>query len=481
MREYSSFDRKRDPVFGILKRAAARVGRVLGMGSEQRSSQGYHPSDSRLGDLFGKRGNTAAGVAVDEASAVKIAAVYACVSVVSRTLASLPFNLYRQLSPRGREIDSGSDLHHLLHKEPNPEMSSFNFRQAMGWHLVLRHVAYAEIQRNGAGDVVALWPLPPKYVTPRRDRDGNLYYGVSVPGVSAVQALPAYRVLHLKGNTEDGIAAMRPVEVNSESLGLASAVHENAARYFGNGSRPGGLLLHPSTLSKEAKKRLKESWEEAQGGLKNAHRVAVLEDGLKWEAMNLSPEESQLVQSRVNSIEEVARIFNVPLHMIGHLANASFATVEQQNIGYAVHTVLPWCVCIEQDYDRQVLAVKQRRTHFVKHVLDGLLRGDTAARYSAYAIGRNWGWLSIDDVREKEDMNPLPDGRGGDYVQPMNMQAIPAGGLAKLMLETMRPKEPLALPEAKAAEAQNGDQPAEAKPAEAAPDGAVADETTAPA
>jgi len=402
--------------------------RELGRAIAGRFSRRAHPRDPALIQWFGGGTASASGAVVTEDTAMNHTAVYACVRILAETVASLPLSVYQRKEPRGKELARRHPLHRVLHDEPNPWMSAFTFRETMMGHLVLRGNAYAEKVFDGSGQVVELWPLPPDRVRPVV-ADDELYYDVQSDGQ---KRLPAQRVLHLKAFGGDGLTGYSPIRMAREAIGLAMACEESGARLFGNGSRPGGILTHPGQLGDKARANLKSGWEAAQGGLSNMHRLAILEEGMKWEQTGIAPEDAQYLETRRFQLAEIARWFRVPLHLLQDLEHASYATVEQQGIDFTVHSIRPWCVRLEQEYARQLFLPRDRSDYFAEHKIDGLLRGETAARYSAYAVGRQWGWLSIDDVRDLENMNPLPEDRGGDYMQPMNMIAIPPGGLAAL-------------------------------------------------
>lgn len=360
---------------------------------------------------------TRSGAEVTADTALTSTGVYACVRIIAETIASLPLAVYRHKDERSREIDRKHPLHILLHRKPNPRMTAFTFRETMAAHLVLRGNAYAKITRNGGGDPVALWPLHPDYVTPVVNGE-NVNYRVREAGGDKVY--PASQILHLRGLGSDGVQGYSVVTMAREAIGLAMSCESSGAMLFGNGATPGGILVSPNKLSPERKSAIKSSWENAYGG-RNRHRVAVLDGGeLSWQQVGMPPEDAQFLETRTFQLAELARWFNIPLHKLQVLENASYATVEQQNIDFVVHCVRPWCERLEQDLCLQLLSERDQETHFVKHKIDGLLRGDLASRYNAYATARQWGWMSVNDILELEDRNPI--GPEGDvYLQPLNM------------------------------------------------------------
>lgn len=364
---------------------------------------------------------TATGRSVSASTAMKASAVFACVRVRAETVASLPWVVYRRLSGGGKERDPSHPLYELLHDQPNPEQTAIEFRENLIGHLDLWGNAYAEIDWDARGRVRALYPLRPDRVT-EEERDGQVYYVVTLPDGER-KGLPAWRVWHTRG-----FMSLSIIGQAREAIGLALAGEEYGARFFGNDSRPGGVLKSPKVLTKEAAKNLKESWEAAHSGLENRHRVAVLEEGVEWQQIGIAPEDAQYLELRQFQVVDIARFFRVPPHKIASLERATFSNIEHQSIEFVVDCIRPICVRLEQSARRCLLTTEERPTWIAEHVIDGLLRGDTASRYQAYAIGRQWGWLSADDIRELENQNPLPDGQGQSYLVPMNMTLADQAG-----------------------------------------------------
>lgn len=373
---------------------------------------------SALESMLAGQMTTASGAEVTAETALAATGVYACVRIIAETIASLPLGVYRYKDERARELDRKHPLFKILHSRPNPAMTSFTFRETMIAHLVLRGNAYAKIKRNGGGDVIALWPLHPDYVTPVFVGE-TLQYRVRENGQDAMY--PASQILHLRGMGADGVQGYSVITLAREAVGLAMSCEESGARLFGNGSTPGGILVSPGKLSPDRKRDIAATWQAAYGGNANRYRVAVLDGGeLNWQPVGMPPEDAQFLQTRTFQLAEMARWFNIPLHKLQVLENASYATVEQQNIDFVVHCIRPWCERLEQELCSQLLSEKDQETHFAKHRIDGLLRGDLASRYTAYATARQWGWMSVNDILELEDRNPV--GPEGDvYLSPMNM------------------------------------------------------------
>lgn len=362
-----------------------------------------------------------AGVNVNEYNAMQVSAVYACVRVLSETIASLPLPLYRRLE-RGKEKATYHPLYFLLHDMPNPDMTSFTFRETLMSHLLLWGNAYAQVIRNGKGNISELWPLLPDRMSVERDLiSGQLVYKYSKDGQQIL--LKQEEVLHIPGLGFDGIKGYSPIHMAREAIGLALATEEFGSRFFANGARPGGVLEHPGVVKDPEK--LRKSWEEVYKGVKNSHKIAVLEEGMKYHEIGIPPEDAQFLETRKFQLNEICRIFRVPPHLVGDLERATFSNIEHQSIEFVVHTVRPWLVRWEQAITKCLLREGERKIYFPKFTVDGLLRGDFKARMEGYAIGRQNGWLSANDIRELEDMNPIPEEQGGD-IYLVNGNMIPA-------------------------------------------------------
>lgn len=381
----------------------------------------FHPSQPPPEEWLLKLGlgASASGVEVTVDRSLQSTAVFACVRILAETVASLPLILYRRLD-KGKKRAIGHPLYPLLHDLPNPEMTAVELRETLMGHLALRGNAFAEIEYDNGGRVRGLWPLSPNKTRVKRV-NGQLVYLVTMP-VGGEVGLPAERVMHLKGLGGDGIMGYSPIRLAREAIGLALATEEFGARFFGNGARPGVVLEHPGKLSPEAQDNLRKSWEMRHQGLEKSHRVAILEEGMKIETVGVSPEEAQFLETRKFQAVDIARLFHIPPHMIGELDRATFSNIEQQSLEFVIYTLRPWLVHWEQGINRALLTASERSVYFAEHLVDGLLRGDVQSRYQAYATGRQNGWLSANDIRELENMNPVD---GGDvYLIPLNM--VPA-------------------------------------------------------
>lgn len=373
-----------------------------------RQIKNYEPYNAQY--LFVNR-NSASGKKVTEESALQITAVYACVRVLAETLAGLPLHVYRYNSSGGKEKYRNHPLYKLLHDEPNPEMTSFAFRETLMSHLLLWGNAYAQVIRDGAGVVRALYPLMPNRMAVKRSESGRVYYEYTRQTGERVPLI-AENVLHIPGLGFDGLVGYSPIDMAREAIGLAMATEEYGAKFFANGAAPGGVLEHPGTLKDPHKVR--ESWNAAYQGSQNAHRVAVLEEGMKYTPIGISPEQAQFLETRKFQINEIARIFRVPPHMIGDLEKSSFSNIEQQSLEFVKYTLDPWVIRWEQAIYRRLLTESEKDSVSVKFNVDGLLRGDYESRMNGYAVARQNGWMSANDIRELENLDRIPAEDGGD-------------------------------------------------------------------
>ena len=329
-------------------------------------------------------GGTTSGKAVTERSAMQMTAVYSCVRILSEAVAGLPLNLYKYTDSGGKAMALDHPLYHLLHDEPNAEMSSFVFRETLMTHLLLWGNAYAQIIRNGKGEVVALYPLMPNRMEVNRDKNGKLYYLYSTQSDDAptMKGLTVYldpsEVLHIPGLGFDGLVGYSPIAMAKNAIGMAIACEEYGAKFFANGAAPGGVLEHPGTIKDP--QRVRESWQSTFGGSGNANKIAVLEEGMKYTPIGISPEQAQFLETRKFQINEIARIFRVPPHMVGDLEKSSFSNIEQQSLEFVKYTLDPWVIRWEQSIQRSLLSKDEKAVYFVKFNLEGLLRGDYQSR-----------------------------------------------------------------------------------------------------
>lgn len=368
-------------------------------------------------------GNSNSGVQVDELRALQTSAVYACVKILAETVASLPLHLFKKGKGGKSEMAEQHPLFSCLYEMPNDEMTSFEFREMMMTSLLLWGNAYArKIRKNG--HVTELWYLKPQLMTVERDtQTGKIKYTYSDDITNQTYEYKPEQIFHIKGLSLDGVTGLSPISQAREAVGLSLATEEYGAKFFGNGARPGGVLEHPGILKDPEK--LRESWNKVYQGTRNSHKVAVLEEGMKYHTIGIAPEDAQFLETRKYQVNEICRIFRVPPHLVGDLERATFSNIEHQSIEFVQHTIRPWLVRWEQAISRSLLDEKERLLYFSRFNVDGLMRGDYKSRMEGYAIGRQNGWLSANDIRHLEDLPPIPKEQGGDaYLVNGNMTAV---------------------------------------------------------
>lgn len=373
-------------------------------------------------------GPTASGVSVTEAAALRHAPFWAAVTTIAADVASLPLVVYKRRADGGQERDQAHRIYPLLHDEFNPEMSAMTGRETLLLHALVGGNAYAEIERDGAGRAVALWPLLPTQVAVARDERRRLIYHVR--SETSTVTLDAADVLHVSGPSPDGILGYDVVHQAREALGLGMAAERFGATFFGHGTAFGGVLSHPKVLGPDGAKNLRASIEALHQGSDRAHRFLIAEEGMTYTRLGVDPEAAQFNATRVHQLREVCRFYKMPPSKLGD-TERTFASVEQESLSYFVSCVRPWCVRIEQELNRKLFSRAERLTHSAQHVVEGFLRADTEKRGNYYAQALAHGWASVDEVRRLEGLPPLPNGAGAIPRVPMNTEALGSDPLTK--------------------------------------------------
>ena len=414
-------------------------------------------------------GTANSGEKVDEQSAMQISTVYACVRLLAETVAALPLHLYRYTDGgKGKESAFDHPLYRILYRQPNEEMSSFIWRETMMTHLLLWGNAYSQIIRDGRNNVLGLYPLLPENVEVDRDEQGQLYYiyHAYTDEVPGEQNQDIYfrkdEILHIPGLGFNGLVGFSPIAMMKNSLGTTLAVEKYGASFFKNGAQPSGVLEHPGVLKDPQK--IRDNWTAVYGGANNAHRVAVLEEGMAYKAISLPPEDSQFLSTRQFGVEEICRIFRVPPHMVQSLEHATFSNIEHQSIDFVVHTLTPWLVRFEQAIIKDLLLEEEQDVLFPKFNVDGLLRGDYQSRMNGYATGISNGFLSPNDIHRLENMDLIPAEEGGDdyYLNGGYVKLRDAGKFAQAKQAAVEQNQPKDEPEKpsegteNAADSENG-------------------------
>lgn len=407
-----------------------RIRSLMGLrGARDKPRNSY--AGSALSFLFGR---STSGKPVNERTAMQTTAVYSCVRILAEAVASLPLHIY-QYTDKGKERVADHPLYSVLHDEPNEEMTSFVFRETLMSHLLIWGNAYAQIIRDGAGRVLGLYPLLPNKMQVDRADNGEIIYIYSRdseenPNFSTYGQiyLQQQDVLHIPGLGFDGLVGYSPIAMAKNAVGMTQACEEYGASFFANGANPGGVLEHPGVLKDPGKVR--ESWNAVYRGTNNAHKIAVLEEGMKYQQIGIPPEEAQFLETRKFQINEIARLYRIPPHMVGDLEKSSFSNIEQQSLEFVKYTLNPWVIRWEQSLQKALLLPEEKKEYFIKLNVDELLRGDYQSRMTGYATARQNGWMSANDIRQLEDLNPIPEEEGGNlYLINGNMTKLKDAGL----------------------------------------------------
>lgn len=385
-----------------------------------------HPRDPVVAAWFGGGANSASGMSVTPDSAMKVTAVSRCVSILAQTYASLPLSVY-EMTARGGvspDPDQSHPLYELLTFRPNKWQTSFEWREMMAAHFALRGACYSEIVSTGGQAVAALVPLHPDRVTPFLAPNGLMAFEYRPStGPSRIILQDEMHWMHLMPLGSDPTKPMSPIAMAREAVGLSMATEEHASRLFSNGARPGGILKMAGSLKDDdARKRLRESWREVHGGVRNSNKVAVLENGLEWQSIGMTSEDAQFIETRGYQLAEIARIFGVPPHKIADLARSTNNNIEHQGIEFVTDTIRPGAQRWEQAMQRDLFVGK--RTHCAYFDLNGLMRGDSAARAAFNASALQNGYKSRNEIRISEGDNPSNATGMDDYTVQSNMISI---------------------------------------------------------
>lgn len=382
-----------------------------------------HPSQLKywIGKLFyGATGTGPThGIDVTEDSALTFSSYWRAITILSDTIACLPLKIYKRIKD-GKAEDLDNNINYLLNYRPNPLMDARNFRKTLQAHAINYGNGYAEIERNGRGEPIALWPLLPDRTTPRligEENNQQLVYEVRDGGL--LSTIPAADVLHIMGLSFDGLKGLSLISYAAWSLGVGMAAERYSADFFGNDATPVGGLKIPESLGEKEVKAMREGWENQHKGIGKKHTVSILHSGMEYQPFSVPAKDAELIATRKISIAEVSRWTGIPPHMLGDMEFSKYNNVEHLGIEFRTYGLSTWLRAWELQCMLKLL--KSFKTHLIEFLADAILRTDTINRYRAYAQGRQWGWLCVDDIRRKENMNPLPDGKGQIYLQPMNM------------------------------------------------------------
>lgn len=365
--------------------------------------------DPYLAEKLGFRAN-AAGQFVSPETATGVPAVHACIQLIAETVASLPLAPYRRTEDGGQIVDSAHPLYRVLHDQANQVQTAMEFREQLAASCLLTGNGYALKELDGRGAVTQLLPLHPSTVNPVKLMNGRIRYEVT-PESGGTERYTQDEVLHLRYRSKDGFTGLSPITIARETIGISLAQQEFESNFYKNGAAISGALKHPNTLTDDQAKNIRESFERTHSGAGNAFKMLVLEEGMEFQSMSMSQQDAQFVESKRLTLEDIARIYRVPPPAIGILDRATYSNITEQSRSLVMHTLRPWLVRIEQAMNASLLTTDGRRTHFIEHNAEGLLRGTQKDRYDAYQVGREWGWLNVNEIRRLENMGNIgPEG-----------------------------------------------------------------------
>jgi len=359
--------------------------------------------------------NTSAKVSID--TAMKYTAVNACIRVRAETFASVPFMLYKKTAD-GREIVKDDPIYDILHFKPNEEMSPFNFKETLLTNFDTSGNSVSKKLVNKKGELVGLYPYPHNMVKIERDKETKRLIYVIGSGTDQ-ETLTRDEVFHVPNESFDGVIGLSPIEYVSQSIKLGLSYEQFGVSFYKNGAMTSGVFEHPNALNAVSHANLKKSLKINYQGLRNAGVPMILEEGMKYTPMSIKPVDAELLQSKYYQIEEICRIYRVPPHLVQDLRRSTNNNIEHQSLEFVMYTMLPIFKRFEDNFNMQILSRKQRKEgYYVEAKIDSLLRGDSKSRADAYSVGRQWGWLSVNDIRKLENQKPIPN--GDIYLEPLN-------------------------------------------------------------
>lgn len=401
--------------------------RLFGYEPRAYATAGVHPSAPIVADYFNYGRETDAGLCVTEFTALNFSAVFRAVSLVSSSVAGLPLHVYEKVSGDERRQAEEHPLDYLLNDEPNPEMDAATFRETLQAHVLTWGNGYAYKEYANSGELLYLWPISPDRVAVKRKPGGELVYEIRQDS-GTFKELPASKVFHLAGLGYDGLIGYSPIALGRQCIGLGLAAETFGARFFGKGTHLGGIITRPPATpwKDDAARRFRDDFRSWHEGLSKSHKIAVLEDGMSWVKLGVPPNEAQFLETRKFQVTEIARWYGVPPHMLYDLERSTNNNIEHQGLEFLNFCLRPWLRKWELAVKRSLLSEPDRKRYYVEHVTEQIVKADLAARYAAYNTGRQGGWLSINDIRKRENLSAIP---GGDtYLEPLNMVQAGNGG-----------------------------------------------------
>lgn len=370
---------------------------------------------------------------INEIAAVNISAVYCAGTIISNAAKMMPIFLYEREGESGKTVARDHQGYKLLHDAPNPFTTPGRFKRQLIWWSLFWGDGCAEIERRrGDSSPLALWPIHPTRLKPLVQKDSSIIWRVTSDS-GGFDYIPDADMFHIMGPSNDGIIGISVLDRARTCFGLTLNAEKHGSGFFGNNSTPGGVITHPGTLKPAGRENLRRSWEKAYRGPDSAGKTAILEEGMKFEAIGVDHQKSQFLEVRKFQVLEICRWFNIPPHKLKDLDREQHSNIEQQEIEFVQDTMMPWCVEIEEEADRKLLNDVERQTYFFECMVEGLLRADQKARFDSYAVARQWGWMNGNEIRAKENMNPIDGKAGTDYWAPVNM--LPADKLGQQAIQ----------------------------------------------
>lgn len=388
------------------------LGKEIASFGRNAENPNYPLTSATLADLLGAAG-TDSGIDISEETATNFSAVYSAVRVIAESVAVLPLQIFKRTN-KGRDLLRDHPLYRLLHDEPNKYQTSYVHRETQTAFQCLWGNSYAKIIRDSLQRPAELDPIHPSLVYVNHDEKTNKLFYV----INGKEIIEQTDMIHIPALSFDGIKGKSPVKVAKESIGLGIALEKFGALFFGNGANLGGILQHPGKLTDPSYKRLKAAFESKRKGISKSHETIILEEGMKYEKIGIPPEEGQFLGSRKFQVNEIARWFRLPPHMIGDLERATFSNIEMQDLEFVKYSLMPWLKRGEAELMRKLLTEEEKKTHFIEYNVDGLLRGDIVTRGQYYQIMRTIGTMNANEVRRKENMNDREDADGESYDNP---------------------------------------------------------------
>ena len=365
-----------------------------------------------------------AGRTVTKESALAMSAVYACITILSNSIASLPCYIYERQSDGGRRRATERIADRILTRRPNGEMSVFRFKQVVMAHLAAWGNHFSYVERDSRGIRNALWPMFPEHMRIRRNEKTSELEYVFHPPRGVEKVYTSWEIFHVPGWGYNGLVGKSPITLAREAIGLGLAQEEFGARFYGDGTHPGLVAIHPGSPKNETMVNLREALLTQVGGLGKSHRLLMLQDNMKLENISINPVDAEFIVSRKLQLQEVCRFYRMPPHMIADLDRATFSNIEHQSIEFVVHTLGPWLNLLESEFSFFFLTPEERQYYYFEFLVDKFLRGDIKSRYAAYQIARNAGWMNADEIRKKENMDPMEGGLGKIYTVNAGVQSL---------------------------------------------------------